>query len=66
MAFSTKNSIYYIDTDEIPGIFFLLLKIDKNHIFIARSEDIKRMLTVCLSICPRSFEESDQGHPTII
>ena len=38
----------------------------KNHIFIARSEDIKRMLTVCLSICPRSFEESDQGHPTII
>ena len=28
-------SIYYIDTDEIPGIFLLL----KNHIFIARGED---------------------------
>ena len=27
---------YYIDTDEIPGFFLLL----KNHIFIARSEDI--------------------------
>ena len=30
-----NNSNYYIDTDEIPGFFFLL----KNHIFIACSED---------------------------
>ena len=29
------NLIYYVDTDEIPGFFFLL----KNHIFIVRSED---------------------------
>ena len=28
-------SIYYIDTDEIPGFLLLL----KNHIFTARSED---------------------------
>jgi len=30
-----NTSLYYIDTDEIPGFFLLL----KNHIFIARSED---------------------------
>jgi len=30
-----EKSIYYIDTDEIPGFFLLL----NNHIFIARSED---------------------------
>ena len=29
------RTLYYIDTDEIPGFFLLL----KNHIFIARSED---------------------------
>ena len=38
----------------------------KNHIFIARSEDIKRMLTVCLSNCPRSFEESDHDALVIV
>ena len=30
-----RTLIYYIDTDEIPGVFLLL----KNHIFIAGSED---------------------------
>ena len=30
-----NKTIYYIDTDEIPGFFLLL----KNHIFIVRSED---------------------------
>ena len=34
MTWSLKT-LYYIDTDEIPGFFLLL----KNHIFIARSED---------------------------
>ena len=29
------KSLYYIDTDEIPGFFLLL----ENHIFIGRSED---------------------------
>ena len=29
------NSLYYIDTDEMPGFFLL----PKNHIFIALSED---------------------------
>ena len=29
------NLAYYIDTDEIPGVFILL----KNYIFIGRSED---------------------------
>ena len=33
--FVTKNPVYYIDTDGIPGFFLLL----KNHIFIARCED---------------------------
>ena len=32
---TNSNSLYYIDTDEIPGFFLLL----KNHIFIVRSED---------------------------
>ena len=29
------NAFYYLDTDEIPGLFLLL----KNHVFVARSED---------------------------
>ena len=32
----SRNTIYYIDIDEIPGFLLLL----KNHIFTARSEHI--------------------------
>ena len=35
ILFEVSISVYYIDTDEIPGFFLLL----KNHIFIERSED---------------------------
>ena len=35
LIWALNNSLYYIDTDEIPGFLLLL----KNHIFTARSED---------------------------
>ena len=35
LIYKGDKSLYYVDTDEIPGFFLLL----KNHIFIARSEN---------------------------
>ena len=54
--------IYYIDTNEIPGLFLLL----KNHIFIARSEDtifICQCEDICVAMVTNMISQLQESFP---